>query len=439
MGTHSADRRPHLRRRGLRARARLPLAVFCAIMFLLSCGDGGGAGTDGPPDKKWTFMLYDAADLNDVYDPIDDFCERMNSGTDLNVLVLQDTRSDSARIWYVGSDHARAAVLELGEVNTGRSETLRGFLEYSKQRYPAERYILAVYGHGQGWLGVCPDATDGNDYLTMEEMRAALAAEGGVDLVLFSGPCLMAAVESAYELRNCCEVYAGSEDLSYYCWWDHPMEDICRTLHTDPGIENYALAASIIDFIWEDSLRWKAFDWDERLTMSAIRMDRVEDLVSGLDLLAADYLGDAGRLREAMDEAGADVTVFYDHYPDIYDLAEEVLRSETADTTRALLDSVRARLERAVIAECHEDGLTGARGLTVYFPFGSHSGSTDLYGSGTGLDFIAHTRWDELLEAYPYPPLSARGAGCGTHPPPSGRGYCPEGVPAPGSASRESR
>jgi hypothetical protein len=337
-------------------------------------------------------------------------------------------------VWYVGGDHAGVAVRELGEVNTGRSETLRSFLEYSKQHYPAERYILAVYGHGQGWLGTCPDATNGNDYLTMEEMRAALAAEGGVDLVLFTGPCLMGAVESAYELRNCCEIYVGSEDLSYYCWWDYPMEDICRTLHTDPGIGNHDLAGSIIDFIREDGTRWKAFEWTERLTMSAIRMDRIEDLVSRLDSLAVDYLKDAERLREAMDEIGQDVIVFYEQYPDIYDLAEEVRRSETADTTRALLERLKESMESAVIAECHDDDLGGTHGLTVYFPFESHSGSTGLYGSETGLDFIAHTHWDELLEAYPYPPLSASSDGGAPHLP-SRTGYCPGSMLPPDRAA----
>lgn len=429
-----------LRKRAGRLQSPLPLLLLGALLLLPSCGDDGSpAGTGNPREKMWTFMLYDAADLNNVYDPMDDFCERMNSGVELNVLVFQDTRDDSARIWYVGGDHAGVAVRELGEVNTGRSETLQGFLEYSKQHYPAERYILALYGHGQGWLGACPDATNGNDYLTMEEMRAALAAVGGVDLVLFTGPCLMGAVESAYELRNCCEVYVGSEDLSYYCWWDYPMEDICLALHRDPGIENHDLAESMIDFIYEDASRWKSFEWTERLTMSAIRMDRIEDLVCRLDSLAMDYIGEPDRLREAMDEAGPDITVFYEQYPDIYDLAEEVLRGETADSTRAMLEALRESMEGAVIAECHEEGLSGTHGLTVYFPFESHSGSTDLYGSETGLDFIADTHWDELLEAYPYPPLSVRSDGGGAPLPPSRRGYCPGDELTAAGARRELR
>jgi hypothetical protein len=363
--------------------------------------------------------------MNGVYDPIEDFCECMVSGRNVDVIVFQDTRDDPARIYYVGPGGARTAVLEMGEVSTGRSETLRMVLEYSKQNHPSERFILAVYGHGQGWLGSCPDATNGNDYLTMEEMRAALEAEGCVDLVLFTGSCLMGALESACELRDCCDVYVGSEGLSYYAFWYQPISRISQTLNATPGIDTYELAEAIIGFIEEKSRKWSSQIWNVDLTVSAVRADRVHDLVAELDSLALDYLKDPSRLRGVMDSAGPDVTVFEEQYPDIYDLAEEALKYETADSTRARLEAVRDRVAEAIIAECHGEALQGAHGLTVYFPFRSHSGSTDLYDAGTGLDFIAGTHWDELLEAYPYPQITAPGQyPQGSDPIPSPREVC---------------
>jgi hypothetical protein len=53
----------------------------------------------------------------------------------------------------------------------------------------------------------------------MHDMQEALSKNGGVDFVLFTAPCLMGAIESVYELRNCAKVYIGSENLSGYCWW----------------------------------------------------------------------------------------------------------------------------------------------------------------------------------------------------------------------------
>lgn len=414
-------------RAGVRRTRRAVLLLIGVLAIVLSCsGDGSPTGTGGPGrEKMWTFMLYDAADLDQVYDPMDDFCLRMNSGAELNVLVMQDTRDDSAKIWYVDDCHVPVVVSDIGEVNTGRSQTLRSFLEYAKQNYPAERYIIAFYGHGRGWLGACQDATDGNDYLTMEEMRAALAETGGAALVLFTGPCLMGALESVYELRDCTEAYVASEDLSFYCWWDYPMADICEMLHDNPRVGNYDLAEFIVDCIREDSGRWASEEWGEDFTISAVRTDRVGSLAGALDSIALDYLQDPVRLRSCMDEVGADVDCFYSQHPDVFDLADEVLRVEEADTTRALLETIRARVLDAVIAECHGETWPGARGLSVYFPFESHSGSSDLYGSETsGLDFTADTHWDELLKAYPYPPAGAIDAGHGPLPTPCG-GYWP--------------
>ena len=423
-------------------RLRGVLLLLAGLLILAaSCSDEGNpACTDGPcREKKWTLMLYDAADLNDAYDPMGEFCERVNSGSELNVLILQDTRDDSARIWYVDAGHAAKNVREMGEVNMGRSQTLLDFLEYSKQYYPAKRYIMAFYGHGRGWLGACRDASNGNDYLTMDEMRSALGGTGGVDLVLFTGPCLMAAIESVYELRECTDVYVGSEDLSYYCWWDYPMEDICRTLHENPEIDNYDLAVFIVEAILEDSDRWESYEWGDELTMSAVRTDRIAGPVNTLDSIALDYLNGPERLRTCMDVAGPGMSTFYGQHPDICDLAGGILTAEGADTTRTLLESLRDGIGGAVIAECHGEAWSGAHGLTVYFPFESHSGSSDLYGSETlGLDFTEHTNWDELLNAYPYPgPRTADGSGL----PDTHRvGYCPLGrVPPPSRLPQSTR
>jgi len=40
----------------------------------------------------------------------------------------------------------------------------------------------------------------------------------------------MGALESAYEMRNCVDIYIGSEDLSGYMYWNSIMGDICDLL-----------------------------------------------------------------------------------------------------------------------------------------------------------------------------------------------------------------
>ena len=144
------------------------------------------------------------------------------------------------------------------EVNMGDYQTLRDFLDYAKSKCAAERYILSFYDHGSGWEGACIDITSGDDLLLMDEIQRALTDAGGVDMVCFSAPCLMGALESVYELRNCTEVYIGSEETSGYIWWWYTMGDICETLKQNPDITNLEFADIIIQSIYRNSFNWKS-------------------------------------------------------------------------------------------------------------------------------------------------------------------------------------
>lgn len=125
------------------------------------------------------------------------FTEAMCSGDNLNVLVLHDTYEDPAVLYFVDENNQPLPKLEMGEVNMGRYETLRDFVNYCKEYYPAERYILGLYDHGGGWVGACWDFTKDSDWLTPDELSKALSESGGIDLFMFAAACRIAAFEVA--------------------------------------------------------------------------------------------------------------------------------------------------------------------------------------------------------------------------------------------------
>ena len=58
-------------------------------------------------------------------------------------------------------------------------------------------------------------------------------------------------------------------------------------------------------------------------------------------------------------------------------------------------------LADAVIVECHGTNMENAHGLSIYFPDTSKHFYKANYGaSNYGLDFSAHTHWNEFLDAY---------------------------------------
>lgn len=386
-----------------------PVLLFLLLLFMPnSCSNSDNpSGVDQAVEKPWTFLLYDDADFPRAYDPLDDFCMKVCSNEVVNFLVLVDSEIGPAAYGFIDENHNPVKVKELGEVNMGSAETLQDFLIFAREEYPAERYIISFYDHGGGWRGACWDITSENDNLTMIEMKEAFTETGGVDLVLFSAPCLMGAFESAFNLRNCTDVYIGSENLSGYAWWKEPMDDICKTLQENPGITNYQLGEGIINSIWEHHTRYES----ESLTMSAVRTDRLEIIADVLDELSLEYLARLDTFRTHIDSIYQNITSFSSSIVDLYDLAEELLSVEEDQQVRGILFSLQQSIEDAIIAECHGLDWPDAHGLTIFFPDSSSAMLLPSYISTKyGLDSVLETHWDELLFSLLEPAmLSKRG------------------------------
>ena len=93
--------------------------------------------------------------------------------------------------------------LELLQDNLGKKSmvdpaTLSDFIQYSKAKYPADRYMLVLWDHGGGSLtGYGYDQNFTNDSMTLDEMGTALKNGGcAFDIVGFDA-CLMSTLETA--------------------------------------------------------------------------------------------------------------------------------------------------------------------------------------------------------------------------------------------------
>ena len=393
--------------------------------FLGSCGESPtGTARDGP--ANWTFLLYDDADFPG-YDPLEHFRQEACSGANVNVLVLQDSLGGPARMYQVKHDHELKLLEEMGEINMGDPATLSVFLNYAKENFRANAYVLAVYDHGGGWRGSCWDAASGEDNLTMDEMCRALDEAGGVDVILFSAPCLMGAAEAVYELRNCVDFYVAAEDLSGYCWWVYAMGDICRAMNEEAPLKSEFLASLAVMSVWRHRDSSCPGTFEEEVQMAALRTDRITPLVEAIDSLSIAYLKDMSLFRYHMQLAMDSVEVMYYECADIYDLAVWLRRFAYKPDIRRALDLVKAAAGGAVHAECRGGAVGDQNGLSLYLP-GPYGAPYDTMYSDPayGLDFTRDTHWDELLQAYSasalenHAPLTGHWSG----PPPTG-GFIP--------------
>jgi hypothetical protein len=353
--------------------------------------------------SKWTFMLYDDADFEHAWDPIDNFTMEVCSSENINIVVLQDTEYGSAKLWYIDKNHSKIFLEEKGEINMGDYTTLRDFIDFCKSNYPADRYLMDLYNHGAGWKGACKDDTSDGDLLTMNEMQKALTETDGIDIIIFNAPCLMGSVESVYELRDNVDVYIGSEEL---CGYKLGIAgSLCELLNTNPDIDTFQVGESFIGFIEN-----MGGPWDHMRTMTAVRTDKIENLVNSIDKLSKDFIRyffrhynmiyNAHRETFELGEYN-DVKERYRLF-DLYEFTQNLLENNNLNSIiREDILALQYAFNDTIIKEYHGASKTRCNGLSIYFPYYFMDGLSIQYGKYSyGLDFTRDTFWNEFIGFY---------------------------------------
>jgi len=389
-------------------------STFSALILLLVPAVGCDANpTEGGKDtaedvRPWTILVYDQADFVNAIDILEDhnrasifsegLLKQVRAGENLGVLVLVDREAGPAHILAITEDHRPDTLEALGEVNMGSEETLADFIAFGKDQFPAERYILSVFGHGAGWAGACADVTDGNDFLTMGEMRDALLQTGGVDLLLLNTPCLMGMTEVMYNLRGVTEFVVASEFRSG--WVNEPMGDLSDALHATPEIPTEAVATLFVNSIWAHRMVWENVGWPDSLTSSAIRISGMNGVKDQLHALSVSYLQQPWDFRAKVGALSPVLTTFHPAYVDLYDLADELLEVEGSETRRTVLDALKVAVKDAVVAEVHGPAWEDTHGLAIFLPDGTDLQSLIRYRDPSyGLELVEWSLWDDLLSA----------------------------------------
>ncbi len=340
-------------------------------------------GASTAPAAKWTFMVYLDADNNLEPAGIGDFLEMATVGSneDVHILVQMDripgftdaygdwTGCKRYRVTQGMTPTAATALQDLGEVNMGDPATLVDFINWGTANYPADRYAVILWDHGNGWQkrtlsrdpafkAVCSDDSNGHDRLYNREIRQALNAANPIHLIGFDA-CLMGMVEVAYELRDAGpSVMVASEELEPGDGW--PYDTILSYLTDHPEWSGAELGYAIVE------LYYASYD--------AGTQNRTQSVID---------LTKTGPLAESISE-----------FADAIRNSWETDRAAVVTEARSVMD----RIDLAVIHEKHGDNHRGANGLAIYFPLNEYDYSIGY--TGTTIQFPGDTLWDEFLDAY---------------------------------------
>ncbi len=362
-----------------------------------------GASTD---DISWTIMVYMAADAYPELPWEDDVNEMEGASLPdcINVIILVDPLGDdNSVILELAEDDPWNAeivstilpddgtVIPTGEANMASPMVLSNFIIYASNEFPADRLVLVIWGHGGGWFGICPDGPSVMSIVDLGDAlhQATVDLERPLDMII-TDTCVEGVMETMYEVRNCANIYVGSEKLVPATGLEYDLA--LDSLSDDPAQTPAEWGSSIVEdyvsslFFSDLSVELGVFDLDE-IELLAQGMDRFSHQALIYDSLYGNDLQSAILSAQSSDYDG--------WYKDIGDLFSRIQQAPLPIELRALASSVLRTYDDFVVcsqsySSLLDESQTNFTGAAVYIP------TYDIMDYGyDDLDF-AMTDWDEM-------------------------------------------
>jgi hypothetical protein len=397
----------------MHGKIRTYIAPLLVLGLLLSSA-GSAAAARPPRPAAWTVMVYISGDNNlEDYVVLDIETELAPTGSSdqVQVLALADRHPgyDTSRGDWTGTKlfhvtqgmaaTAENAAADWGERNMGDPQTLVDFVTWTKANYPAEHYLLYLWGHGWGWRTsyTMRDATDG-DALDPHEIAAVLPALGPIDVVGYDG-CSTASIEVQALWHGTAvatvhsQEYVGMDGIEY--------DLVLAAMQANPAMTPDQVAAASS----------QSASVNHERTWSAAAADaRWDALLAAVDGWAVALQAGLPAYRAKIDQAFGPAQDFWGDPGDVdlYDAAARAAAVIPDPAIQAASQAVMAAVSNVVLDEWHINAYHGAHGITIYLPTraaqldfaGTPDVDVDYYRT---LPFAQWTHWDEFLVAYQVP------------------------------------
>lgn len=379
------------------------------IMFYLA-GDDEALTNGAPGARTMVDMLTNLSTLGDSFPNVNivaqfDFYETLERPLPAGL------RGTQRCAFQPGVTRLADACRQLGELNSGDPATLSDFLNAALTRYPAERTMLVIVGHGSAVSGVAGDQTQPagqpDDALRPDELEQAFSAAGlgttraKLDVLVFYA-CLMGSFEVAAIMSPFAEYMTASPNITTLI--DINAAIVGRAAQSSDArsvaqgiVQEYDAAMSRYNQTIPTSLS---------IAMTAYDLRRVAEARPQVDALGAamrDYLS-----REEVRSARSDVRLYDSSAPvlwgnmtgrgedaliDLRDLANRLVQADVPADVKAAArvlctsgpgctNGLAGLVLQNVAKDGRADGsapgrhvLAGGGGLAIYFPNNSAEGN----------------------------------------------------------------
>ncbi|MCL2225530.1 MAG: clostripain-related cysteine peptidase [Defluviitaleaceae bacterium] len=365
--------------------------LLMAIIFAVSgCGAAHDEIIEAHAVTPYTIMVYmNGSDLESEFGAAtDDLAEMLDSGLDsrnANVLILtgganrwqNDAIPETECVIWQLADGFLYEQKNMGRVNMGNPNTLRDFIKFCMENFPAQKYGLIMWDHGGGSIaGFGHDEKFDDASLTLLDMKKAFAeaglAENKLEFLGFDA-CLMATVEMAVLASEFARVLIAAEDLEPGEGWDYMF---LVALNANPHMSGFELGEIIVDTFIEFFERIGVAD-EEILTLSVIDLENVAPVMDAM-----------GELMVRASQSNFDPNAFYrmavrrantktfgegsprDNYADMVDIGDMAI--QLADLYPREAAAVLHALANCVTYNRHNSDVE-IFGLSTFYIYGGKS------------------------------------------------------------------
>ncbi len=389
------------------------ISIAIAIFLLTSIFGHSNYNVSAEDEiPEWGFYVYMAGD-NTLYDELTDDLNEMKmvgSNEDLDIVALTDRNFDNDSKLYHVLKH-NLVEKNLTEVNNtwqneldmGNGDTLRDFLVWASEQFPAKRKILVIWNHGSGWEKV---AEDGSSFLTVPEINNSIKEyreitnESPFTLIGFDA-CLMGMFEIMYELKNHAEMVHGSEAYEPLEGWTY--NNLLYKLNEN--LNNEDLAYHVVND-YTESYRNGSVYTSYSVTSSVASTDKLNNLWNELDNFSTELNSVLPLFKDEI-EIARDNTQRFDqnpNYRDLYDLSVKIEKEIPVISVKNSAKKLRNAINESILFEDHwvkpeKLNVERANGMTIYFPTeGVKSGYNELE--------IINNKWFDFITNYETPTQS---------------------------------
>lgn len=360
------------------------ILLICALMLsmcvsLSSCGE-----------EKMTLMVYMVgSDLESrTMAASNDMVEMLSSKLDtdrVNLVIF----TGGSEMWYNNVSHDSNStflltgkkeqksfkLLKKSKKNSsmGKSETLEGFVNYSCEKFPADRYALICWDHGNGPLiGFGRDKLFDNDSMELSELKTALSKtpfskEKKLDFIGFDA-CLMSSFEVCGALSPFAKYLIASQETEPGDGWNYSfLKKLNSTFDTKE------IAGEILNSYYDHYEKEKSSTFNPDLTLACLDLTKTEQTAQSMDRLFAAMektLSDGAYQsraveRSSMKSFGNSSSSSRGRSLDLVDLRDmaSVCKKTFPDESSDLMSALG---EMVVL---NKTNLKNACGLSVYYPY----------------------------------------------------------------------